>query len=372
MNKPNNSSLMKAQNRINILNLIRTEPVSRAEIARKTGLTRAAVSLIVDNLLKENLVIEGEAVKSLNGRHPTLLHLNPSAFYIIGIDISRQGWLVVLTDFSGNIIKNFSEEFKKTESDTVNAISKNINQLKKEYKNILGVGIIAPGPVDQENGVILNPPDLKLFNNFNIVKAIKDATGIDNICFKKDTNALALAEKVTGNRDNFLYLLADSGLGSAYIKNGSLFQGASGFGCEIGHISLNIFGETCFCGNKGCAELYTANPRIAKTGGQKDYNTLCFNALNGDKKAISALNYQGEMLGLTLVSFINLFEPEGIILGGDLINGSFILVPKIKETIEKQALSRATRKIDVCVSSLKEDARAKACANLVIENYLAR
>lgn len=372
MNKPNNSSLMKAQNRSLCLSLIRQEPLSRAELARKTGLTRAAVSIIIDGLLKEGVIIEGDAVKSLNGRHPTLLHLNPTAFYILGVDISRQGWLLVLTDFSGNIIKSFAEPFEKDETETVNALTNKINQFKKEYDNILGVGIIAPGPVDLKKGVILNPPDLKLFNNFNIVEAIKSATGINNICFEKDTNALALAEKIAGNRDNFLYLLADSGLGSAFIKDGSLFKGASGFGCEIGHISLNVFGETCFCGNKGCAEIYTANPRIAKMGGQKDYEALCFSALKKDEKAISALNYQGEMLGLTLVSFINLFEPEKIILGGDLTNGSFILIPKIKEIIEKQVLSRATRKINIFASTLKEDARAKACSNLVIENYLAR
>ena len=372
MNKPNNSSLMKAQNRSLCLSLIRQEPVSRAELARKTGLTRAAVSIIVDGLLNEGVIIEGDAVKSLNGRHPTLLHLNPSAFNIIGIDILRDGWFLVLTDFSGNIIESYAEKFKKTETDTINSISENVNKLKKEYKNLLGIGIIAPGPVDLQKGVILNPPDLKLFNNFNIVEAIKDATGIDNVCFEKDTNALALAEKIEGNRDNFLYLLADSGLGSAFIKDGLLFKGALGFGCEIGHISLDINGEACFCGNKGCAELYTANPRIAKMGNQTDYNTLCIIATKGDEKAVSALNYQGEMLGLTLVSFINLFEPESIVLGGDLTNGSFILIPKIKEIIEKQVLSRATRKINIFASTLKEDARAKACANLVIENYLAR
>lgn len=372
MNKPNNSSLMKAQNRSLCLSLIRQEPVSRAELARKTGLTRAAVSIIIDGLLQEGIIIEGSAVKSLNGRYPTLLHLNPTAFYILGIDILRDGWLLVLTDFSGNIIKSFSDSFKKNEEDTVCAFSEKITEIKKEYENILGIGIIAPGPVDQEKGIILNPPDLKLFNNFNIVEAVKESTGINNVCFEKDTNALALAEKVAGNIDNFLYLLADSGLGGAFIKDGVLFKGASGFGCEIGHISLNVFGETCFCGNKGCAELYTANPRIAKMGGQKDYNGLCLNAINGDEKAISALNYQGEMLGLTLVSYINLFEPEKIILGGDLVNGSFITTKKIKETIEKQAMSRLMRNVEVCVSSLKESARAKACANLVVENYLAR
>ena len=134
MNKPNNSSLMKAQNRSLCLSLIRQEPVSRAELARKTGLTRAAVSIIIDGLLQEGVIIEGSAVKSLNGRYPTLLHLNPSAFHIIGIDISRDGWLVVLTDFSGDIIKSYNADFKESEAETVIAISKAVNDLKKNIK----------------------------------------------------------------------------------------------------------------------------------------------------------------------------------------------------------------------------------------------
>lgn len=371
MTKPNNSALMKAKNRSLCLSLIRQKPLSRAELARKTGLTRAAVSIIVDGLLSEGIIKEGEAVKSQNGRHPTLLHLNELAFHTIGIDISRSGWLVVLTDFAGNIIKSSVGDFE-TEEQTILNIAKEINLLKNQYENILGIGIIAPGPVDAKNGVILNPPDLKLFNNFNIVEAIKKATGIDNICFEKDTNALALAEKLLSNSHNFLYLLADSGLGGAFIQNGGIFKGEHGFGCEIGHISLNIFGETCFCGNIGCAELYTSNPRIAKMGKQKDYLTLCEKAKDGDSLSIDALKYQGKMLGRTLVSFLNLFEPQSIILGGDLTSGAFITVNEIQNALKTYAISRNINEVDVRCSLLKENSRAVACANLVIENYLAR
>ncbi len=372
MTKPNNASLMKAQNRSLCLSLIRQEPISRAELARKTGLTRAAVSIIIDGLLSEGIIKEGDAIKSQNGRHPTLLHLNELAFFTIGIDISRDGWLVVLTDFTGNIIKSSVGDFLETEDATILNIKKEINQLKNEYNNILGIGIIAPGPVDAKNGVILNPPDLKIFNNFNIVEAIKNATGIDNICFEKDTNAFALAEKVISKRDNFLYLLADSGLGGAFIKDGLLFKGANGFGCEIGHISLDINGESCFCGNRGCAELYTANPRIAKRGNQKDYFTLCKKAKEGDTLSCEALKYQGKILGQTLVSFMNLFEPQSIVLGGDLINGAFITIKEIQKVLKACALSRNENEVNICTSSLKENLRAVACANLVVENYLTR
>ena len=371
MAKPNNSALMKAKNRSLCLSLIRQEPLSRAELARKTGLTRAAVSIIVDGLLNEGIIKEGEAVKSQNGRYPTLLHLNEHIFYTIGIDISRNGWMVVLTDFVGNIIKSSTGIFD-TEENTILNVSKEINQLKNQYKNILGIGIIAPGPVDTKNGVILNPPDLKIFNNFNIIKAIKNATGIDNICFEKDTNALALAEKLASNSKDFLYLLADSGLGGAFIQNGVLFKGTRGFGCEIGHISLDINGETCFCGNIGCAELYTANPRIAKMGKQKDYVSLCKKAKEGDTLSINALKYQGKMLGKALISFLNLFEPQSIILGGDLINGGFITIDEIQAQLKTYAISRNVNEVKVNCSSLKENARALACTNLVIENYLTR
>lgn len=370
MNKPNNASLMKEQNRLNILNLVRQAPVSRAELARKTGLTRAAVSIIVDGLIAENLIIEGDQLESTSGRHPTALKINPTAFYSLGIDISRGGCFLALIDFGGNIIKEDFFEFCYSLEKTVDKIIKRLLLLAGDYK-IMGVGVTSPGPADIKSGVILSPPGLDLFNHFNIVEALKKEIHLP-IYFEKDTNALALAEKAKTNSDNFLFLLADHGLGGAFIKDGALYKGNNGFGCEIGHITLDFTGKQCFCGNRGCAELYTSIPATVELAGEEDYNILCAKAKRDDPIAAGALKYQGKMLGHTIVSCLNIFEPESIILGGELLHGAFILIPEIEEVIKKQALSRGTNTPLIHISCLNKNPRAFASANLVFENYFGK
>lgn len=365
MSKANNSLLMKEQNRTHVLRLIRLKPVSRAEISRETGLTRAAVSIIVDKLIEEKLVVEGEAVKSTSGRHPTLLELNNKAFYAYGIDITRDGCHLSLCDFRGEIIKKDFFEFEENDDDTINAITEKID---RNYENVLGVGISAPGPIDIKNGMILEPPSLKPFKNYNIVEAVKKRLELP-VFFEKDTNALALNEKNITNKNNFLYILADHGLGGAFIKDDALFKGANGQGCEIGHISLNVNGEKCSCGNRGCASLYTSVQAITKKAEAKDYDELCTLAFNGQSFAIDALKYQGKMLGYTLVTFVNLFEPERIILGGEIKKALWFLKPEIQRILKMHRLSQAN---DIIIDGSMLDDRASSPAQMVLENYFTK
>lgn len=366
MSKANNSLLMKEQNRSHVLRLIRKNPVSRAEIARLTGLTRAAVTIIVDKLLEEKLIIEGEAVKSTSGRHPTLLNINNSVFYAYGIDITRDGCSLSLCDFSGNIIEKQFLKFQENADKTIDAI---IDVFKSFNKSVLGVGISSPGPIDITSGTILDPPSLEHFKNYNIVNTVKSRLNLP-VFLEKDTNALALNEKNITNKDNFLYLLADHGLGGALIKDGILFKGANGLGCEIGHVSLNVKGERCSCGNIGCASLYTSVQAVMKNAGKKSYEDVCACAYSGEKHSIDALKNQGIMLGHALVTFVNLFEPERIILGGELKKALYFLKPEIEKILSAHTLSRLTNKIIIEGTALGD--RASSPAQMVLENYFMK
>lgn len=367
MNKANNSNQMRMNNRLHILRLIRQAPISRAELARKTGLTRAAVTIIVDALIAENLIIEGEAVKSVSGRHPTLLQLNNNAAYSVGVDITRDGCFICLCDFSGSLIQKKIVSFGTVPEQTINAICEEINAFNQ--KNILGIGVSSPGPLDSINGVILAPPNFTHFKNFNIVEPIKEKCRLP-VFLEKDTNALALAEKNLIQKSDFLFLLADHGLGGAVIKENMLFKGINGSGCEIGHISLNFNGELCDCGNRGCASLYTSVSSIAKKANKSNYEEVCICAKNGDTACINALEYHGEMLSHALVSFVNLFEPQDIVLGGELKKGISFIKPIIEKNLKTRTLSRDMHQISI-TSSMLED-RAVSPAQLVLENYFLK
>ena len=144
---------MKQGNAIGILRLLREAPLSRAELARRMGLTRAAVTGIADRLIAEGLVREGEAAKIAKGRRPTLLELVPEAFYAVGIDVSREGTTLCFLDFSMHPVEEYTWGAELAREQMLHKLTKCIRQASQKYR-LLGVGVVAPGPVDCTAGRI--------------------------------------------------------------------------------------------------------------------------------------------------------------------------------------------------------------------------
>lgn len=370
----NNSLYMKQKNRALILQLLRAAPTSRAELARKTGLTRAAVTLIADGLLAEGLIREGDAIKSEAGRHPTLLHIAPDAYYAAGVDISREGCSVGISDFSGKLLRQQNIPLSLTPQKTVEAVCDALTAFQKDGigEKLLGVGICVPGPADIAGGTILTPPGMDFWHHFNVAEAFK-RLGVP-IFFEKDTNALALAEKNSApDNDNFLFLLADHGLGCGFIRNGKLFTAKNGFGCELGHTSIRFDGPVCSCGNRGCAELYASIPAtVHGADTARSWQELTEKAEKGDAVCKDTLLHQAQMLSVACVSAVNMLEPDAIILGGELAKAAFVLIPALEEQLAARSLTRHRHKVTVVSSALPENARTVAAAGLVLENYFLK
>ena len=372
MTKANNSISMREKNRLSILNLIRKNPISRADISRETELTRAAVTIITDALIEEGIIKCGEAVKSEYGRRPTMLYLNPEAYISVGIDISRDGCYVAFTDFLGNHIFGDKIEFLKSANDTVNRICDVISTELSNHDYMaraLGVCVCAPGPIDFKSGVILNPTGLEHFHGYNILDALASKIALP-IYLEKDANVLAIAEKNREDiRGDMLLLLADHGIGCSVIKDGRVFRGRDGMGCEIGHTTIDISGDVCPCGNVGCAELYASIPATVKRAGTKSWDDLIECAKAGDPISQDALKCQGKILSTLCINAVNLFEVDNIVLGGRLAKGDFVLKPIIDETLKKAAFSRRIHEYKISSSSLGKGARAYAAAVTVTEKY---
>ncbi|MBE6583714.1 MAG: ROK family transcriptional regulator [Ruminococcaceae bacterium] len=378
MTRVNNSLYMKETNKLRILDLIRKGECSRADVARVTGLSRAAVTIIVDDLIKNTLVLEGHAAKSDSGRRPTMLKLNPDAYIAIGVDVSREGCGILFSDFTSRPVFKSRVELCYSAEQTVDEICEIIKtelQNLFAHRRVLGIGVCCPGPVDTQSGTILNPPGLDMFHNFKIKEAVEQRLSL-RVTLQKDTNALAVAERnVSGIDGDLMFILADHGLGCGIIKDGKIFCGYGGMGCEIGHTTVKFDGDTCRCGNVGCAELYASIPSILKNA--KDAGCECENisdlvklAKEGDSCAAEALRCGGEMLGVACVNAVNIFEPDYIVLGGELGESSFIIKEAIKNRIDMTGISRDRHSVHVVCSALDEDARAFAAAETVIEGYI--
>ena len=248
---------MKEKNKRLILDLIRRNEFSRTDIAKATRLTKAAVTIIVDDLIREGIVIESKSEQKGVGRRPVILELNSGYMTAIGINITRSYAELGIVDISGRVIceERFSVSPKpQAVEKIISGIDKMIRKNQIQYENIFGIGVTAPGPVDVANTTILNPPNFDEWHYENIGLRLKDVLE-RKVYLENISGGLALYEKYFGiakNMDNFLVLVVDDGVGSGIMTSGQLLRNAS----ELGHTSIAFNGIKCECGNYGCVEKY--------------------------------------------------------------------------------------------------------------------
>ena len=169
-----NKSVMRNENRRAILQLLHTESLSRAQLSKRSKLTQAAVSSIVEKLIADGIVIEvGKAEQTQSGRKPIMLEINPDWGCAIGINIDHDGFDVGLLDIKGNLISQpialpYCDDVQVALDEICRAANTLIDKNKNKALRIIGVGAIVPGPVDAQKGQILNPPGFHAWHYLNL------------------------------------------------------------------------------------------------------------------------------------------------------------------------------------------------------------
>ncbi len=377
-----NSTNMKFRNKFRILNIIRKSSVSRAELSRMIGLTRAAITLIVDELIQNGILVETGTAEAEFGRKPILLDLNPDYGYSLGVSILRNGCMIGVFNFKGALLRKKVVSLKGSFDADV-CIKIIIKELKKiisvagiPYEKILGIGINAPGPIDIYSGTILNPPNFKTWHNVQIVQEIKKVLPL-NIYLENNSTSLALAENNYGSGaqfSSFMLIVVDSGVGSGIIINDQLYRGVGGFGSEVGHTSINMNGIQCSCGNRGCLEVYTSIPsvlkRINKCGMRiSTWNEIVDEALNGNELCMKAIDMEAHYLSVGIVNAMNILELEAVILAGDINYRGDLIVDKIRNYVSRTVMTRNINKIKIINSSIVENSEIIAAASVVNQRF---
>ena len=377
-----NAAEMKSFNRRRILEHLRTQSTSRAELSRMTGLTRSAISLIVDGLLKDDILREGCEQGGRVGRKSVSLVINPLAFYSIGLAISRGQYAVGLVDFGGTIQKRISKplDTNMTVPDTLELIAKEAEMLLRTHAlpgRLLGMGITAPGPLDVKRGMILHSPHFEKWSDVSIVDFFSNRIP-GTILLENRANAMALAEKtycMRGKYDSFLELVIDTGVGAGLIIEGDLYKGGTGFGNEFGHTSINMNGPRCDCGNFGCAQLYASIPNLLIEACKRDpkldsWEQIADLSLAGNAAACSALEMEAEYLASIIVNAVNILDIEAVVLTGDISYHPDELNDKISRKVNDRFIARGTRQIKILASRMAKYPDTLASANLVMEHYV--
>ncbi len=393
-------TLVRHLNRSIILDQLRLRsPLSRAELAALTGLNKTTVSSLVDELMSGGFVREIGRDASGGGRPGVLLELNPDAGGIIGAEIGVGELNVVLTDFRATIVWRRQLRFDKAEDlrRVLGRLTTLLRQAKQQCqrtgRRLFGAGVTIPGLVDVTSGRLIFEPNMG-WRDVPLRQWL--AAELDFPIFAdNDANAAALAEHYLGaaqDVDDFVYVVANIGLGTGLVIGGHIFQGASGFAGEAGHTTIDPDGPLCRCGNHGCWERLASQRALiervqtAIQGGEHSsveglgpshprdltMQVILDAARAGDLVCQQALSDTGLYLGIGIANLINTFNPSLVAFGGALSLADEFLMPVVHQVVHERAMEQPRDAARIVVSAFKADACVMGGVALVLHDILSR
>ena len=385
-------------NKSQVFDLIRRSgPISRTEIAHTVGLSIPTVMKITEELTRKNLLCEIGKGESRGGRQPELLELNSDSRFCIGIGIGRSRTYSVIINLGGQVVCREIIETGDTSSPEIwlDRLMVTIKQLIERSglseNQILVMGIGMPGILDTDRGTVLFSPDFH-WENVDIISSFKQNFAMD-ITLENANRALAMGEYFFGagvNSKNFLVINLGHGIGSAIVREGEFYRGSSGSSGEIGHIILERNGPRCNCGNKGCLEAIASGNAIARDAkiaileGKKtsikemvkgDINkveakTVFEAAKHGDPLANVITERAIQYIGIGLANYVNILDPDLIILAGGLTNAGDIFFKRVQEVLRESQMKFAGRQVRVVVSQMGENGTAVGSASMVLKKFI--
>lgn len=373
-----------------MLNLVRKhQPLSRADLMRRSGLQRSTVSVITEQLISEHWLREGAVGQALRGRRPTFLHLNENRAGIFGINIQPVTTDIALANLSGHFLAQESMPTPASSDKFVKQVSRRIRELRKEHPQMAyeGIGVSLPGRVDLSSQKLVFAPNLG-WREMDLKVQLENATGL-SVDLENAANACALSEFWFGKHAevvrNLIVVTVSEGIGVGMILNGQLVRGTSGMAGEFGHVTINENGPKCGCGNHGCWEVYASNSaavryyseakssdRNGKTNSQKQPAAKTFEnvlqlAEQGDPKAAEALNRMAHYLGKGIAMLIAGLAPDVIVVVGDVARAWDKVGPIVTDVVKQRSSTHATTKI--MASGLVPQPRLRGIIALVLQRH---
>jgi predicted NBD/HSP70 family sugar kinase len=352
-------------NRRIVLNLIRThQPISRADLARHSGLQRSTVSVIAEQLIRERWITEGANGHTARGRRPTFLHLNKERVGIIGINVRPVTTTLALADLDANFLAQDSlptpQQPKQFLAELVPRVRKLMNA--RPELTCEGIGVSLPGRVDVATQKLVFAPNLG-WKDFDLKTPLEKATQLP-VELENAANSCALSEICFGRRAeglrNLVIVTVSEGIGCGLILNHQLVQGSTGTAGEFGHAALVQDGLECSCGNRGCWEMYASNSAAIRYYSQAGSSrgrrsttldkTISFEHLlrlaqQGDGKAVEALQQMAKYLGLGIAPLVSGLAPDMIVIVGEVTRAWEKVGPIIKDTVRQHSFTRAETQI---------------------------
>lgn len=338
---------MRDINRRILLNLVRTrQPISRADLARYSGLQRSTVSAIVEDLAERKWILEGPTGRLPRGRRPTFLQLNDKRA-IVGIDVRPTQTAIALANVNGKFGSHQVFQTPSDPDDALAAILKALGPVIEAADGMVeGIGMTLPGRVDPATGCLAFAPNLG-WKNWDPGGPIAAATGLE-VMLENAANACALAAvwfDRAGESKDLVLVTVSEGIGTGILINGQLTRGFGGMAGEFGHVPLEMDGPLCTCGGRGCWEVFASNRAALRYYGEwnpegqdPSFPELLARADQGDERAAAALDKMAHYLGRGMRMVVAGLAPERIVVIGDLTRAWRRFGPVIEAEVRAQAL----------------------------------
>lgn len=345
-----------------VLTLVRTGAAhSRADLARVTGLAPSTISARVDRLIAAGILREAGAGHSNGGRRPRVLEVRADAGAVAAVDLGANHAVVALLDLSGKVLASDTSPIDVAQGprDVLTAIATKIGAHAATLparQRVLGVAIGVPGPVRVGSGVVVSPSRMPGWNHVNVGELMQSLMSVP-VLVDNDSNLMAVGEYSTRGPAfaNLIMLKAGTGIGCGIVASGRLHHGANGAAGDISHVRVTGATEvTCSCGRVGCLDAVASGAALVRQLRAEgldvaDATDIVQRARDADPAVARALRHAGRMTGEVLATTVNFFNPDALVIGGQL-GLAEPFVAALRSAIYELCLPMAVKELTIDVS----------------------
>ncbi len=376
---PGSQTSLREANRARIVaSLKRHGHLTQVELAGSTGLSPATVSNIVKELAASGVL--NTAVTSRSGRRATEVTLARQLGLVAGLHFSSRHLRVAISDVGRTIVVEnhvplaLDHRHDRELDRAALLLSDMLESVNASFDDLLAVGMAVPVPIDSRNGMVATPGLLRGWENVPIAESLRTRIEVP-VFVDNEANLGGLAEVRFGaarGADVAAYIEVGHSISAGLLIDGALFRGVTGKAGQIGHVTIDENGPICRCGGRGCLDTLASGPALLELfrddPGMQRMSDLLVMAEAGDASARRVIADAGRHIGTAAASLCNLFDPQLLVLGGELSQAGETLLAPLRHALERSALAGRDGVPEVVQGELGDRAELLGCLALAIEN----
>lgn len=383
------STSMRQSNAALVLRLIWNEgPLSRADLARRTGMSASTISDITNELRELGLICDRGTGASSGGRRPLLLGIQEQRVNIIGVELGASHITVTAISFCGDVLcmKRVENDTREDPQGTLDKLFSLVDwcfeQPGVDRQAWLGLGLAVPAPVNPSAPGELSRLILPKWSEIDLLELLSERYQ-KPVFLENDANAGAIAEQWFGDHEdtqNLIFVKVATGIGAGFIIDGRLYRGSGGMAGEIGHLSIDPNGAPCVCGGRGCLVTMIGTHALIQSAREHvrprhsddvtSIHDIIAATLDGDRAALEIVEVAGSHLGTALAGLLNLMNPAVVVLGGELTQLRSVLLDPLRISLRRQAMFGSVARARIVTSTLGESSIAVGAGTLVLDAAL--